>query len=420
MVRLKVEGDEVVVAGHFLVAIGEQELGEKEVCLWVQNFNLDGLAKALNGGLVVAIRVLEDGELVMNPGMLGVRGKGILKIRTGLAALLVRNGKQAQLVEGLRPLAGELGCGILQPACRDETILRGGLGGLLPQGKNARGGIVGGGLEMITGLRELLQLKVALGHVQVDGRIFRVLLQGIRTGGEGGICLLDTGKAQVGGDTGEVLLDGLSERLAGRLVLTQLGEQVGQLLMGGGMIGVEPYGLLEAFPCLGVEAAVHQAAGFVKTSTTEEETAELKAGPDVIIIEVNGGLEAGAGLGKILGTVMEKPKTVVGVGIVRVNKGGFLQVVGGVMGITPIQGQDTQSVVRTPVTRVLLQEGLKILPGLSMPAKPGLEDAKAKTCLRMGGIILKDPVQVVGGTLVIPFLQKDEGKLVVRVGKAGL
>lgn len=280
--------------------------------------------------------------------------------------------------------------------------------------------MIGRELEMIAGLGEILQLKVALGHVQVDGWIFRVLTQGIRTGGKGGICLLDTGKAQIGGDTGGVVLDGLPERLACRLILTRLGEQVGQFLMGRGMGGGKPYGLLEAFPCLGVKATVRQAAGVVKSPPAAEETAELKPGLDVAVVKVNGGLETGTGLGKILGAVMKKPEAIVGVGIVRVDKGGFFKVVGSVMGIAQIQGKETQSVVGTPVTRVLLQEGLKILPGLNMTIKTGQEDAKAKTCLRVGWIILKNLVQMMDGTLVIPFLQKDEGKLVVCVGKAGL
>ena len=76
--------------------------------------------------------------------------------------------------------------------------------------------------------------------------------------------------------------------------------------------------------------------------------------------------------------------------------------------------------MRAPVPRVLLQKSLEISLSLGMPAKPGLEDAKAKTCLGVSGIILKDLVQVVGSTLVIPFLEKDQGKLVVRIGKAGL
>ena len=38
----------------------------------------------------------------------------------------------------------------------------------------------------------------------------------------------------------------------------------------------------------------------------------------------------------------------------------------------------------------------------------------------MVGVFFKNLVQMVGGTLVIPFLQKNEGKLVVCVGKAGL
>jgi hypothetical protein len=76
--------------------------------------------------------------------------------------------------------------------------------------------------------------------------------------------------------------------------------------------------------------------------------------------------------------------------------------------------------VRAPVPWILLQKGLEILLGLGMPAKPGLKNAKAKTCLGVGGIILKNLVQVAGSTLVIPFLKKDQGKLVVRIGKAGL
>jgi len=190
--------------------------------------------------------------------------------------------------------------------------------------------------------------------------------------------------------------------------------------MGGGMGGGKSYGLLEAFPCIGIKATGHQAAGVVKTPPAAEETAELKPGLDVAVVKVNGSLETGAGLGKILGAVMKKPKAIVGIRIVGVDKGGFFQMVGSIMGIAQIQGEDTQAVVGTPVTRVLLQEGLKILPGLGMLAKPGLENAEAKTGLRVGWIILKNLVQMMGGTLVIPFLQKDEGKLVVCVGKARL
>ena len=74
----------------------------------------------------------------------------------------------------------------------------------------------------------------------------------------------------------------------------------------------------------------------------------------------------------------------------------------------------------TPIPRVLLQEGLEILLGFGMPVEIGLEDAQVKSCLGVCRIVFQDLAQVMGGPLVIPFLQKDKGKLVVRIGKAGL
>ena len=72
MGRLKVQCYKVMVASHFIVALVEKELGKEEMGLSILNLNLNRLSEAFHGGLVVAIRMLENSELEMNPRVLGV------------------------------------------------------------------------------------------------------------------------------------------------------------------------------------------------------------------------------------------------------------------------------------------------------------------------------------------------------------
>ncbi len=106
MGRLKVQCYKVMVASHFIVALVEKELGKEEMGLSILNLNLNRLSEAFHGGLVVAIRMLENSELEMNPRVLGVCSESIFKMLTGLGGLIVRDCKKAQLVESLPTLVG--------------------------------------------------------------------------------------------------------------------------------------------------------------------------------------------------------------------------------------------------------------------------------------------------------------------------
>ena len=106
MGRLKVQCYKVMVTSHFIVALVEKELGKEEMGLSILNLNLYRFSEALNSGLVIAIRILENGELKMNPRVLGICSESIFKMLTGLGGFIVRDCKKAQLVESLPTLVG--------------------------------------------------------------------------------------------------------------------------------------------------------------------------------------------------------------------------------------------------------------------------------------------------------------------------
>ena len=214
---------------------------------------------------------------------------------------------------------------------------------------------------MVPGIGGLLVGKVKQGLAEMDGGMGSVLIKGFGASLDGNIRRLQVCKAKICGNAGGGVLDGRGEGILCGSGFARFGKEAGQFLVSGCMGGVQVKGSFKAFSGLGIEASVNEVSRFVIATSTAEMESKLEVSLDMRGIKVDGGLQIEASFSEILGTVMKETEAVMGVSVVRIEAGGFFEMIEGIVGVAQLQGEKAEVVVGPGVSGIDF-DGLFIMP----------------------------------------------------------